>query len=85
MQSLDTRMLPRSPFLTAVSQYFDRAARLTSHAPGLLEQVKCCNAVYRMRFPVKNDDGSIEVVHAYRAEHSHHRTPTRAASGSVPM
>lgn len=77
MPTLDTRLLPRSPFLNAVSQYFDRAARLTAHPAGLLEQVKCCNAVYRMRFPVKNDDGSIEVVEAYRAEHSHHRTPTK--------
>ncbi|HAV62817.1 MAG TPA: glutamate dehydrogenase [Verrucomicrobiales bacterium] len=77
MQSLDTRLLPRSQFLTAVSQYFDHAARITDHPPGLLEQVKCCNSVYRMRFPVKRDDGSIEVVEAYRAEHSHHRTPTK--------
>jgi glutamate dehydrogenase (NAD(P)+) len=77
MEPVDTRLTPRSPFLTTVSQYFDRAARLTSHSPGLLEQVKCCNAVYRMRFPVKRDDGTIEVVEAYRAEHSHHRTPTK--------
>lgn len=73
----ETRFLPRSPFLTAVSSYFDRAAKLTNHDQGLLEQVKCCNAVYRMRFPVKRDDGSIEVVEAYRAEHSHHRSPTK--------
>ncbi len=76
-EPLDTRHLPRSPFLTTVNRYFDRAAALTSHPGGLLEQVKCCNAVYRMRFPVKRDDGSIEVVEAYRAEHSHHRTPTK--------
>ena len=74
---MDTRLTPRSPFLTSVSRYFDGAAKLTDHPPGLLEQVKCCNAVYRMRFPVKRDDGSIEVVEAYRAEHSHHRTPTK--------
>jgi len=77
MESTDPQHPPRSPFLTSVGHYFDRAARLTSHAPGLLEQVKCCNAVYRMRFPVKRDDGSIEVVEAFRAEHSHHRMPTK--------
>jgi len=77
MESIDTRLLPRSPFLTSVGRYFDRAARLTEHPQGLLDQVKCCNAVYRMRFPVKRDDGTIEVVEAYRAEHSHHRTPTK--------
>lgn len=77
MEPIDTRLLPRSPILTSVGRYFDRAARLTEHPQGLLDQVKCCNAVYRMRFPVKRDDGSIEVVEAYRAEHSHHRTPTK--------
>ncbi|MCB1212320.1 MAG: Glu/Leu/Phe/Val dehydrogenase, partial [Verrucomicrobiales bacterium] len=30
-----------------------------------------------MRFPVKRDDGSIVVVEAFRAEHSHHRLPTK--------
>lgn len=77
MDSMDTAPLVRSPFLTSVGIYFDRAARLTGHPAGLLEQVKCCNAVYRMRFPVKRDDGTIEVVEAFRAEHSHHRTPTK--------
>jgi len=73
----DTRLLPRSPFLTSINQYFDRAGALTDLSPGLLNQVKACNAVYRMRFPVKNDDGTIEVVEAYRVEHSHHRMPTK--------
>lgn len=77
MDLMDTRLMPRSPFLTSVGRYFDRAAKLTEHPQGLLDQVKCCNAVYRMRFPVKRDDGAIEVVEAYRAEHSHHRTPTK--------
>ncbi len=77
MDSMDTRTVSRSPLLTSLGNYFDRAARLTSHPPGLLDQVKCCNAVLRLRFPVKRDDGTIEVVEAFRAEHSHHRTPTK--------
>lgn len=44
---------------------------------GLLQQIKACNAVCRFRFPVKHDDGRIEVVEAFRAEHSHHRLPTK--------
>ena len=68
---------PRGRFFDSVSRYFDRAARLTNIHPGLLDQVKCCNAVYRMRFPVKRDDGEIEVIEAFRAEHSHHRLPTK--------
>ena len=36
-----------------------------------------CNVVQRMSFPVREDDGSIRVVEAYRAEHSFHRLPTK--------
>ncbi|MCU0787042.1 MAG: Glu/Leu/Phe/Val dehydrogenase [Verrucomicrobia bacterium] len=69
--------MSRGAFFESVSHYFDRAARLSSIKPGMLDQVKSCNSVYRMRFPVKQDDGSILVVEAFRAEHSHHRLPTK--------
>lgn len=67
----------RSPFYTSVSRYFDKAALVTDHPPGLLDLVKSCNSVYRMRFPVKDDDGNIQVIEAYRAQHSHHRLPCK--------
>lgn len=69
--------MPREAFFESVSRYFDRAAEYSTLEPGLLEQVKACNAVYRMRFPVRRDNGSIMVVEAYRAEHSYHRLPTK--------
>jgi glutamate dehydrogenase (NAD(P)+) len=69
--------MSRGAFFESVSHYFDRAGRFSSIKPGLLDQVKSCNSVYRMRFPVKQDDGSIVVIEAFRAEHSHHRLPTK--------
>lgn len=69
--------MSRGAFFESVSSYFDRAARYSSIESGLLGQVKSCNAVFRMRFPVKQDDGSILVVEAFRAEHSYHRLPTK--------
>jgi len=48
-----------------------------SYPPGLLDTVKCCNSVYRMKFPVRGDDGEVIVVEAYRAQHSHHRLPVK--------
>jgi glutamate dehydrogenase (NAD(P)+) len=43
----------------------------------MLAQIRECNSVYHFSFPVKRDDGSIEVVHGWRAEHSHHKLPTK--------
>jgi len=64
-------------FFGAVEKSFDKAAKFTKWDPGILEQIKACNAVYRMRFPIKKDDGSIEVIEAYRVQHSHHKTPCK--------
>lgn len=64
-------------FFESVEKNFDKAAKFTSWDKGLLEQIKACNAVYRMRFPLKKEDGTIEVIEAYRVQHSHHKTPCK--------
>ena len=69
--------MPDTGFFRDVQAQFDNAATFTTHAPGLLDQIRACNGVYRMRFPVELDDGQIHVVEAYRAEHSHHLLPTK--------
>ncbi len=64
-------------FFGAVERSFDIAAKHTKWDKGILEQIKECNAVYQMRFPLKRDDGTIEVIEAYRVQHSHHKTPCK--------
>lgn len=64
-------------FFESVGKSFDKAARFTKWDKGILNQIKACNSVYRMRFPVKMDDGRIEVIEAYRVQHSHHKTPCK--------
>jgi glutamate dehydrogenase (NAD(P)+) len=64
-------------FFDQVSQNFERAAAYTKHDRTLLRQIKVCNSVYRMAFPLERDDGSIQVIHAWRAEHSQHKLPTK--------
>jgi len=64
-------------FWDQVNRHFDRAAALTGHDPRLLDQIRACNSVYRISFPIKRDDGSIEVITAWRAEHSHHKLPAK--------
>jgi len=64
-------------FFNSVTKSFDKAAKFTKWDPGILEQIKECNSVYQMRFPVRMDDGRIEVIEAYRVQHSHHKTPCK--------
>jgi len=64
-------------FFDQVNRNFDKAAALTSHSQGLLDIIKACNSIYHFTFPLEKDDGSIEVIHAWRAEHSHHKLPTK--------
>ncbi len=63
-------------FFGAVEKSFDKAAVFTKWDPGVLEQIKQCNAVYRMHFPVKVGD-KVEVIKAYRVQHSHHKAPCK--------
>ncbi len=69
--------MSKGVFYDSVCAYFDRAAKHSKYDAGTLKQVKNCNAIYRMQFPVRADDGSIRVVEAFRAEHSYHRLPTK--------
>lgn len=64
-------------FFQSVERSFDKAALFTKFDPGILEQIKACNSVLQMRFPIKRDNGSIEVIEAYRVQHSHHKTPCK--------
>jgi glutamate dehydrogenase (NAD(P)+) len=64
-------------FFGAVVKSFDKAAKFTKWEQGILQQIKECNAVYQMRFPLKRDDGTLEVIEAYRVQHSHHKLPCK--------
>ena len=63
-------------FFEDVLKYFDKATAYVNADAGVLDQIKYCNSVYRMKFPVKVGD-KVEVIEAYRVEHSHHKTPTK--------
>jgi len=64
-------------FFEQVNRNFDKAAAYTKHDKGLLNQIKICNSVYKMQFPLRRDDGTIEVIYAWRAQHSQHKSPTK--------
>ncbi len=63
-------------FFKSVENYVDKAASYTDIPKGLIEQIKACNLVLQMRFPVRIK-GDYQVIEAYRVQHSHHRMPTK--------
>ncbi len=69
-------ILSPNSFFDSVAINFRKAAPFTGLSEGLLAQIRACNTVLRMRFPVRIGD-DIEVMEAYRVQHSHHRMPTK--------
>ncbi|HSI74240.1 MAG TPA: Glu/Leu/Phe/Val dehydrogenase [Lunatimonas sp.] len=60
-----------------VSKVVDLAAAYLDIHPGLLSQIKECNSIYKFHFPLRNDDGTYEVLKGYRVQHSHHKLPVK--------
>lgn len=66
-----------SEFLQDTLKAFNRAAEHTRLDPDLIAQVRDCNSMYHVRFPIERDTGCIEVLEGWRAEHSQHSQPTK--------
>jgi len=75
-QQTDTE--PR--FLEMVQQYFDLAGSYTNIPQDKLELYKQCDVVIKMRLPLIRDNGKIEFIPAYRAQHKHHRLPVKGGT-----
>lgn len=78
-------MTAKINFFDQVNATFDRAAALTGHPEGLLNQIKMCNGIYYMTFPITRDDGTIEVIEGWRAQHSYHRLPVKGGIRFAPV
>ena len=63
-------------FYDSVLQFYDQAARFSKLDPGILEQIKVCNSVYKVSFPVEVD-GHVQVFEGIRVQHSHHKLPSK--------
>ncbi|HMB71097.1 MAG TPA: Glu/Leu/Phe/Val dehydrogenase [bacterium] len=59
-----------------VNIQFDRAAAVLKIHPGLMHQIRVCNNVYSVQFPIRRGKDYI-IVEGYRAEHSHHLKPCK--------
>ncbi len=67
---------PHYSFFHGVERNFDKASTHTRFEKGILEQIKACNSVYQMKFPVRIGE-KVEVIEAYRVQHCHHKLPCK--------
>jgi glutamate dehydrogenase (NAD(P)+) len=67
----------RLTFSQSVELMADRALALLDLPPGLAEQIKACQSVLQVQFPVKLSDGKYHVFKGWRAVHSDHRLPVK--------
>lgn len=66
-------------FNECVELYFDEAAAKTSWSPDVLKELKVVNSLLTFKFSIEDekDRTKVHTIHAYRAQHSHHRLPTK--------
>ncbi len=67
-------------FLEMVRLYFDQAAKHIDIPKYYIDIIKNAKAAIRFNFPLVRDDGSIEVITAFRAQHSLHYLPTKGGT-----
>ena len=64
-------------FYDDVSSYVDKAAKYTKHPKGLVDQIKQCNSILHVSFPLRLSKGKFQVIEAYRVQHSQHKSPVK--------
>jgi len=71
-------------FLEQVKLFFDRAASKTGISQDYLDLIMACNATVRFAIPIRRDNGKIETVTCYRAQHKHYKLPVKGGTRYAP-
>jgi glutamate dehydrogenase (NAD(P)+) len=79
-QAEDPLLKSEPQFLEMVKTYFDEAASVIDIPRYYVDVIKHAKAVVRFNFPLVRDDGSIEVIQAFRSQHSQHYLPTKGGT-----
>ena len=70
-------------FNNIVSQLFNEAASFVNQPKSLLEQIRMCDNIIQINFPVKFGN-QYRYFRGWRAEHSHHRKPLKGGIRFAP-
>jgi len=79
-QLVENNLEEEPAFLEMVQMYFDLSAKYMDIPKYYLDIIKNCKAAIRFNFPLVRDDGKIEVITAFRAQHSQHSLPTKGGT-----
>jgi glutamate dehydrogenase (NAD(P)+) len=71
-------------FLEQVELFFNRAASKTGISKDYLELIRTCDNIIRFSIPIRLDNGSIENIICYRAQHKHHKLPVKGGTRFSP-
>jgi glutamate dehydrogenase (NAD(P)+) len=64
-------------FLESVEIYYDKAAKISKIDEATLSHMKATDSVLSVTFPIEREDGSFDIIKAYRAQHSKHKMPVK--------
>lgn len=67
-------------FLEQVKLFFNSAASKTGIPEEYLNLIQSCQTVIRFNIPLRRDDGRLETVTCYRAQHSTHKLPCKGGT-----
>ena len=71
-------------FLEQVELFFNRAAAKTDVPKDYLDWIRICDNVIRFAIPIKRDNGKVESILCYRAQHKHHKLPVKGGTRYAP-
>jgi len=75
---LDAHGEPR--FLEQVKLFYNEAAEKTGISAEKLNIIKACQNLVRFNIPLRRDDGTLETITCYRAQHSTYKLPVKGGT-----
>lgn len=79
--NLSDNVVKQEPrFLENVQLTVENAAQKVGIRPDMLKYIMSCDAVVRFQIPIVRDNGQLETLTCYRAQHKHHFMPVKGGT-----